>query len=170
MNVQTSDETGDTRYRPNVGLALFHPDGRVFIGKRIGINTDDAWQMPQGGMDEGETPLAAALRELEEEIGVPPQLVDVLEESADWIYYDFPPEIREAMKKRGNYLGQKQKWFAFRFKGEDSDVRLDSHEAEFSEWRWGNLALISADVIAFKRAAYEKVAQRFARYTVGTQR
>lgn len=157
----------EQRYRPNVGLCVFNADGRVFLGKRIGLDSDDAWQMPQGGMDEGETPLQAALRELEEEIGVPASLVDVLEESADWIFYDFPPEIREAMAKRGNYLGQKQKWFALRFKGEDRDIRLDAHEAEFSDWRWAELANAPSAVIAFKRAVYEDIARRFARFAAG---
>lgn len=152
-----------------MGLCVFNAEGRVFFGKRIGLNREDAWQMPQGGMDEGETPREAALRELEEEIGVPASLVDVLEESADWIFYDFPPEIRDAMHKRGNYLGQKQKWFALRFKGADTDIRLDLHEAEFSEWRWAELASTPTAVIAFKRAVYEDIAQRFARYASGDE-
>lgn len=157
----------DHLYRPNVGLALFHRSGQVFLGKRIGVDSPYAWQMPQGGMDPGETPTEAALRELEEEVGVPARLVELLEETAGWIYYDFPPEVRATLKQARNYLGQKQKWFALRFKGEDGDIRLDAHEPEFSEWRWADLASAPASVIAFKRATYEDVARRFERYAVG---
>src|SRR5262249_25551270 len=101
-------------YRPNVGLALFHRTGLVFLGKRAGAEGPHQWQMPQGGVDKGETPAQAALRELEEEVGVSPDKVDLLEEGSDWLYYDFPTEVRAGMKARGRYLGQRQKWFALR--------------------------------------------------------
>src|SRR5262249_13375560 len=113
-------------------------------------------------------PREAALRELGEEVGVKPAHVDLLEETDDWLYYDFPMEVRAGMKQRGRYLGQRQKWFAFRFKGRDSDVRLDTHSPEFSDWRWGALASAPELVIPFKRPTYEEVARRFRRYAVGT--
>jgi len=155
------------RYRPNVGLALFHRQGLVFLGKRYGAEGPYQWQMPQGGVDRGETPLEAAHRELEEEIGVPPTLIDLLEETSDWLYYDFPSNIRSKMKQRGRYLGQRQKWFAFRFKGRDADIRLDTHTPEFSDWRWAPLESAPELVIPFKRPTYEEVARRFSKYSVG---
>ena len=155
------------RYRPNVGLALFHRDGPVFLGKRYGAEGPYQWQMPQGGVDRGETPLEAAYRELEEEIGVAPSKIDLLEETADWLYYEFPTELRTRMKQRGRYLGQRQKWFAFRFKGRDADIRLDAHTPEFSDWRWAALESAPGLVIPFKRATYEEVVRRFKKYSVG---
>lgn len=155
------------RYRPNVGLALFHQNGLVFLAKRIGAEGPYQWQMPQGGVDRGEDISHAALRELEEEIGVREEHVDLLEETADWLYYDFPIDVRTKMKPRGRYLGQRQKWFAFRFKGRDADIRLDTHTPEFVDWRWAPLESAPALVIPFKRPTYEQVAQRFKKYSVG---
>ena len=103
------------RYRPNVGLALFSKAGHVFLGRRVNGRGPFQWQMPQGGVDRGEDPATAALRELDEEIGVADKLVDVLEETTDWLYYDFPPDLKRRLG--GPYLGQRQKWFALRFKG-----------------------------------------------------
>jgi len=156
-------------YRPNVGLALFNRRGQLFLGRRIsaGMESDAhyQWQMPQGGVDDGETPRAAALRELEEEIGVPPPLVTVLEETQDWIYYDFPADVaRRLSHRKERFRGQRQKWFALRFEGEDRDVRLDRHTPEFVEWRWGALAEAATLIIPFKRPVYEEVARRFARF------
>jgi putative (di)nucleoside polyphosphate hydrolase len=155
------------RYRPNVGLALFHREGLVFLGKRYGTEGPYQWQMPQGGVDRGETPLASAHRELEEEIGVPPSLIDLLEETPDWLYYDFPGDVRSRMRPRGRYLGQRQKWFAFRFMGRDADIKLDTHTPEFIDWRWAPLETAPDLVIPFKRPVYEEVARRFKRYTAG---
>jgi len=157
------------RYRPNVGLALFHTNGLVFLAKRIATEGPYQWQMPQGGVDRGEKPNEAALRELEEEIGVREEHVDLLEETEDWFYYEFPIDVRTKMKPRGRYLGQRQKWFAFRFKGRDADIRLDTHTPEFVDWRWATLESVPALVIPFKRPTYEQVAQRFKKYSVGTR-
>lgn len=157
-------------YRPNVGLALFHRDGPVFLGRRYGAEGPYQWQMPQGGVDRGEKPAEAALRELEEEIGVKPAQVELLEETPDWLYYDFPIGVRTKMKPRGRYRGQRQKWFAFRFKGRDADIRLDTHTPEFSDWRWAALETAPELVIPFKRATYEEVVRRFKKYSVGESR
>ena len=146
-------------YRPNVGLALFSKAGYVFIGRRINGRGAFQWQMPQGGIDKGETPLVGALRELEEEVGVPEKLVDVLEETSDWLFYDFPPDLNKRLP--GPYIGQRQKWFAFRFKGADSDVRLDRHTPEFDAWRWARLEEVPSLVVPFKRMVYSEVSQRF---------
>jgi putative (di)nucleoside polyphosphate hydrolase len=156
------------RYRDNVGLALFHKNGLVFLGKRRHTPPPYQWQMPQGGVDAGESPRDAALRELEEEIGVAPDLIELIEETADWLYYDFPPEVRGGMGPHGRWLGQRQKWFAFKFLGRDSDVQLDKHTPEFSDWRWGRLDETPHLVIPFKRAIYEEVARRFRRHAGGT--
>jgi putative (di)nucleoside polyphosphate hydrolase len=157
-------------FRPNVGLALFHRDGLVFLGKRANTEGPYQWQMPQGGVDRGEKPVEAAYRELEEEVGVRAQHVDLLEETADWLYYEFPIDVRTQMKPRGRYLGQRQKWFAFRFKGRDADIRLDMHTPEFVDWRWAPLESAPGLVIPFKRPTYEEVAQRFAKFSVGVSK
>ncbi|MBN8608691.1 MAG: RNA pyrophosphohydrolase [Caulobacterales bacterium] len=158
------------KFRPNVGLALFHRDGLVFLGKRANTEGPYQWQMPQGGVDRGEKPVEAAYRELEEEVGVRAQHVDLLEETADWLYYEFPIDVRTQMKPRGRYLGQRQKWFAFRFKGRDADIRLDMHTPEFVDWRWAPLESAPGLVIPFKRPTYEEVAQRFAKFSVGVSK
>jgi putative (di)nucleoside polyphosphate hydrolase len=153
------------RYRANVGLALFHRTGLVFFGKRMGVTGPHVWQMPQGGVDRGEDPRNAAFRELEEEVGVPPRLAKIIDVTPDWLYYDFPRTLNEAA--RGPYLGQRQKWFAFRFLGRDSDIRLDTHTPEFSNWRWGRLDEGPDLVIPFKRPVYEEVVRRFALHAMG---
>ncbi len=152
------------RYRPNVGLALFAPSGAVFLGRRIGVAGPHQWQMPQGGIDLNESPQAAALRELEEEIGVPANLVDLLEETPDWLAYDFPEPLRARLGWGQRWLGQRQKWFALRFLGEDRDIALDRHTPEFDSWRWERLEAAPALVVPFKRIVYEEVARRFARF------
>ncbi|MBI1339837.1 RNA pyrophosphohydrolase [bacterium] len=156
-----------TLYRANVGLAVFSKKGHVMVGHRAGGGRNDdqrfSWQMPQGGIDRGETPAEASLRELKEETGINPSMVELLEELDPWLYYDFPPDLKARLT--GPYLGQRQKWFAFRFKGSESDVRLDEHTPEFDAWRWAELAEAPALVIPFKRAVYEEVARRFVRWT-----
>jgi len=154
------------RYRPNVGLAVFHRTGLVFFGKRVGVAGPHIWQMPQGGVDRGEDPRNAAFRELEEEIGVPPRLAKIIDVTADWLYYDFPTALRRDGTARG-YSGQRQKWFAFRFLGRDADIRLDAHTPEFTDWRWGRLDEAPELVIPFKRPVYEEVARRFAGHARG---
>jgi putative (di)nucleoside polyphosphate hydrolase len=163
-----SESRDPAHYRPNVGIALFNGDGRVFYGRRIAKHADAdttySWQFPQGGVDRGETPRIAALRELYEEIGVDSALVEIAEESDDWIYYDFPSDVLSSLGKRKKFLGQRQKWFAMRFLGGDKDIRLDLHTPEFDAWRWGDLAEAPDLIIPFKRAAYQEVVRRFARH------
>lgn len=151
-------------YRANVGLALFSKRGHVFIGRRINAHGPFQWQMPQGGIDKGETPEEAALREMEEEIGVSHKLVSLLEETDDWLYYDFPADLKARLP--GPYIGQRQKWFAFRFDGSDSDVRLDFHTPEFDAWRWAELPEVTPLIIHFKRPVYEEVVKRFEKWTM----
>ena len=149
-------------HRPNVGVVLFHRDGRVWLGRRAATPGPHNWQFPQGGVDDGEDLLAAALRELEEETGV--TSVRLLGRTEGWIVYDFPPEIAHAQAARG-WKGQKQAWFALAFTGEEAEIRLDRHaEVEFDAWRWGSLDEAPDLVIPFKRAAYEKVVEAFRQF------
>lgn len=159
-----------TQYRPNVGVALFSPDGHVLVGRRHGERGDYCWQMPQGGVDEGETVDHAALRELAEETGVPAEKVEPLEGIDEWLTYDFPPEVRERKRAKGraDWTGQKQRWFAFRFVGSDRDVRLDLHDPpEFDAWRWERLERTPELVIPWKRPVYLVVARTFAKFAAG---
>lgn len=150
-------------YRPNVGLALFSGSGYIFLGRRINGRGAFQWQMPQGGIDEGESPQDAALRELEEEVGVSSKLVEIIEETPDWLHYEFPAEVRRRMP--GPFIGQRQKWFALKFKGSDSDIRLDRHTPEFDAWRWARLEDAPFAIVPFKRPVYEAVAVQFRRWS-----
>ncbi|HEY2658632.1 MAG TPA: RNA pyrophosphohydrolase [Caulobacteraceae bacterium] len=147
-------------YRPNVGVVLFHPDGRVWYGRRAGMPGVHNWQFPQGGVDAGEDLLDAARRELKEETGV--SSASLLDRTCDWIVYDFPPEMVGKKIAKG-WRGQKQIWFAMRFEGEESEIDLNQHhEIEFDAWRWGALADAPDLIAPFKRAAYEQVVAAFA--------
>ncbi|MGF1446057.1 MAG: RNA pyrophosphohydrolase [Pikeienuella sp.] len=147
-------------YRPCVGVMLINPAGRVFAGQRID-NPGDAWQMPQGGIDQGERPRTAALRELGEETGVVPDLVEILGESAGWHRYDLPPELLGRIWG-GRYRGQEQKWFAMRFLGSDADIRIETAEPEFSRWAWMDSAQLIDCIVPFKRDIYRAVFAEFA--------
>jgi putative (di)nucleoside polyphosphate hydrolase len=147
-------------YRLNVGAVLFGPDGRVFVGKRIGV--PDAWQLPQGGIDAGEDPREAVLRELLEEVGT--GKAEVIGEHPGWLEYDLPPSLL-GVAWGGKYRGQKQKWFALKFLGADEDIQLNAHEhPEFEDWKWVKLAELPALAVAFKREIYEVLARDFAVY------
>lgn len=151
-----------SKYRPNVGIVLFHARGQVWLGRRTGGAAPYSWQFPQGGVDEGEDLFDAALRELAEETGV--TSVKYLDRTPNWIAYDFPPDYASSKAARG-WSGQKQVWFALEFTGEDSEVRLDAHDqVEFDAWRWGELAEAPGLIVPFKRPSYEAVAQAFGRF------
>jgi putative (di)nucleoside polyphosphate hydrolase len=146
-------------YRPCVGIMLLNAENLVFTASRIDQMVE-AWQMPQGGIDENEDPYDAALRELEEEISVPPQHVSLLAESRDWLTYDLPPDLVGKVWK-GKYRGQKQKWFAFRFAGPDSVIDLATKHPEFDHWKWLPMPQLPAMIVPFKRALYEQLVAEF---------
>jgi putative (di)nucleoside polyphosphate hydrolase len=150
-----------SKYRPNVGVVLFHPDGRVWLGKRANTPPPHDWQFPQGGVDDGEDLETAARRELREETGA--RTVTVLGRTDGWIAYDFPADMPPHRTR--NWKGQKQVWFALRFDGEEDEFDLLGHgEPEFEAWRWGYLAEAPDLVAPFKRPAYEAVAKAFASF------
>ena len=158
----------DLPYRPGVGIALVNRAGEAFIGRRKPKGGEEvlaahAWQMPQGGIDAGETPLEAAKRELWEETNV--RSIELLAELPEWLNYDLPPHARR--RWRGRYRGQTQKWFLFRFVGAAAEIDVvhpadGKHAAEFVEWRWERFERLPDLVIPFKRKVYEAVAKAFA--------
>jgi len=146
-------------YRPGVGIMLVNGKGLVFVGQRFD-SVVEAWQMPQGGIDEGEQPYLAALRELEEETGVKSHLVELVAETADWLTYDLPDELIGKLWK-GRYRGQRQKWYALRFLGTDADIDLEAHsgQAEFKSWKWATLDRLADLIVPFKRELYGELAR-----------
>lgn len=155
-----SEQPDSQHYRLGAGAMLFSRTGQVWVGQRI--DTADAWQMPQGGIDAGEAPAAAALRELHEEVGS--DNVRMLAEAEGWLKYDLPPALA-ARAWGGKYRGQMQKWFAFRFLG--SDGEFDIHGVatpEFSAWRWVDIADVARLIVAFKRPLYEALVAEFSHF------
>lgn len=153
-------------YRPNVGAVLFSPRGKVFVARRADLpNAEGApggWQLPQGGIDEGEDPRGAVLRELAEEIGT--DRAEIIGEHPDWLTYDLPPELL-GVALGGRYRGQRQRWFALRFLGADTDIRLDADpHPEFDAWRWTDLAALPVLAAPFKRDIYAVLALSFRRF------
>ncbi|MCZ7674999.1 MAG: RNA pyrophosphohydrolase [Roseovarius sp.] len=146
-------------YRRGVGVMLANAAGEVFVGQRIDTEMP-AWQMPQGGIDNGETPRDAALRELCEETGVPADLVRIEAETDGWIAYDLPDEIAPTVWN-GRFRGQEQKWFLARLLGRDEDIDITAGHAEFSEWRWLPPEELIAAIVPFKRELYERVLEAF---------
>lgn len=155
-------------YRPCVGVMVLNAEGLVWVGHRIAepdsefSGTTQLWQMPQGGIDNGEEPLAAARREIFEETGMAD--LTLLAEAPDWIHYDLPRAL-VGIAFKGKYRGQRQKWFAFRFHGQASDVRINpppgGHTAEFDQWAWRPMADLPGLIVPFKRAVYEQVVAAF---------
>lgn len=149
-----SNSKADLPYRPCVGVMLTNGAGQVFVAERI--DAPGAWQMPQGGIDKGEGPREAALRELEEEIGVTPEQVVVEAEHPDWLRYDLPDHLIGKVWK-GRYRGQEQRWFRLRLTAPDTAITLDVDHPEFSAWKWVDPAEVPRLIVPFKRAIYDAV-------------
>jgi putative (di)nucleoside polyphosphate hydrolase len=155
-------------YRPCVGVMILNREGLVWAGRRIPIGNSEydgsaqLWQMPQGGIDKGEDPLEAAYRELYEETGM--KTVSLLGEAKDWINYDLPPHLI-GIGLKGKFRGQTQRWFAFRFEGDDSEIAINPppgcHEPEFDAWEWKPMADLPDLIVTFKRKVYEQVVAEF---------
>lgn len=157
----------DLPYRPCVGVMVLNKEGRAFIGRRTDgpehVDEIHVWQMPQGGIDEGEDAYPAALRELYEETSI--KSVEKIGEIKDWLIYDIPRDI-VGQAWKGKYRGQKQKWFALRFTGEESEINIaqpggGEHEPEFVDWRWEKIENLPGLIIPFKRDVYERVVNEF---------
>lgn len=146
-------------YRPCAGVMLANADNRIFVGQRLDSKSD-AWQMPQGGIDKGEDALTAAVRELEEEAGIPPHLAEIIAASAVEHHYDLPPHLMGKMWG-GKYRGQRQRWFLARFLGSDDDINIATAHPEFSAWRWAELNVLPDLIVPFKRQLYIDLVAEF---------
>ncbi len=153
-------------YRSGVGIMLLNALGDVFVAQRIDMPSD-AWQMPQGGIDEGEMPESAAWREMQEETGT--RAAVLLAESRIWYRYDLPAELVPQLWK-GQYRGQEQKWFAFRFTGTDADIAIAGAHAEFSAWKWTPVATLPQLIVPFKRQLYAELVSEFGHLAVPTDK
>lgn len=158
----TPDEIARLPYRPCVGVMMINACGHVFVGQRNDRFTE-AWQMPQGGVDKGEDPVDAALRELWEETGVTRDLVEIIAETEGWLPYDLPHDLVPNIWK-GRFRGQEQKWFLVRFLGSDDQVNIETEHPEFSEWRWQPSDELVDKIVPFKREVYARVLEEFERH------
>jgi putative (di)nucleoside polyphosphate hydrolase len=155
----TPEEIEKLPYRPCVGLMVLNMAGEVFVGQRLDRDYD-AWQMPQWGVDPGEEPRDAALRELEEETGITRDLVTIEAETTDWLPYELPRDLVPKLWK-GRFRGQEQKWFLLRFRGTDDQVNIQTAEPEFKEWRWLTPDKMLDGIVPFKREVYARVVSEF---------
>ena len=154
-------DSAELPYRPCVGVVLINAEGQVFVGERI--DTPDAWQMPQGGVDDGEDPQEAAFRELWEETGVGRDAVELIDRTEDWLTYDLPAHLLGKVWK-GKYRGEKQLWFLMRLTGSEALINLNTDHPEFSRWKWSTSDALVAEIVPFKKDIYAVITREFAAY------
>jgi putative (di)nucleoside polyphosphate hydrolase len=151
-------------YRPCAGIMLLNAEGKVFVGQRIDAEVE-AWQMPQGGIDDGEDPLATAIRELGEETGIAPEHVELIAAAPNEFFYDLPEDLVGRIWK-GKWRGQRQRWFLFRFLGTDGDIDIATTHPEFKTWQWVRPETLPEIIVAFKKPLYEEVLAAFSSYLI----
>ena len=149
-------------YRPNVGMMIINNQKKIFVGKRID-HPSEFWQMPQGGIDYQEKPEFAALREMEEEVGIKKNKVKLIYQITDWYYYSIPKDLAQTLWK-GRYKGQRQKWFLFEFKGTESDINIHTEHPEFSDYKWVTKDFLVPNIVPFKKEIYNKLLEDFKDY------
>ena len=149
-------------YRPNVGMMIINQKKEIFVGKRID-HPSNFWQMPQGGIDAQEIPSIAALREMDEEVGIKKNKVDLITETKDWYYYSIPSDLAKTLWK-GKYKGQRQKWFLYKFKGTEEDINIHTEHPEFSDYKWVTKDFLVPNIVPFKKKIYEKLLLEFKDY------
>ncbi len=157
--MMTPQEIAHLPYRQNVGVMLINAEGHVWVGRRID-NASDAWQMPQGGIDPGEDPIAAGLRELEEETGIPQSLVTLRAVSEGWLRYELPADLIPKLWN-GAFRGQEQKWLLLSFHGTDADINIATEHPEFNAWKWLPRDQLTEAIVPFKRDVYLAVLKEF---------
>lgn len=151
-------------YRPGVGVMLINANDQIFVARRNDMQSQ-AWQMPQGGIDKNENPDKAALRELQEETGIHPNQVALIAQYPGWLFYDLPHDLQKKMW-HGKYNGQKQKWFLYRFTGDDTAINIFTENPEFFDWKWAKMHDIPNLIVPFKRDLYQKLVNEFSRFII----
>ena len=149
-------------YRPNVGMMIIDNQKKIFVGKRID-HPSEFWQMPQGGIDSQEKPEVAALREMEEEVGIKKNKVKLICQIPNWYYYSIPKDLAQTLWK-GRYKGQRQKWFLYEFKGKESDINIQTEHPEFSDYKWVTKDFLVPNIVPFKKEIYTKLLEEFKNY------
>ena len=155
-------KTNPKDYRPNVGMMIINQKKEILVGKRID-HPSEFWQMPQGGIDAKEISSIAALREMEEEVGIKENKVELLTESQDWYYYSIPKDLAQTLWK-GKYKGQRQKWFLYQFNGTDKDINIQTEHPEFDDYKWVSKDFLVPNIVPFKKEIYEKLLVEFQDY------
>lgn len=159
---EEESSSGEGLYRKGIGIMLLNASDEVFVGQRADT-PHDAWQMPQGGIEENENPQAAAFRELREELGT--DNARILAETKTWLRYELPPEVLERWGRRSRWRGQEQKWFVMRFLGTDAEIDIATAQPEFSAWKWIAIDRLPDVIVGFKKQLYADLVQEFGRFT-----